>query len=156
LKYKRLTKEQLEELSNEFAQFLASQQIDKKEWDLIKKDKPEIVEEELDIFSDLVWEDVLKKVNYLEHYSNNQLNLFYCGKSEIERILIKINKKEFDFFDKECFQWFLKNQKDPSISYYKAAKKYNRSRNNEVFKIIEKGAVIAKGDLFKSIQSLVM
>ena len=55
MKYARLTKEQLEELHVEFANFLASQQIDKGEWQQLKIDKPEIAEQEIDIFSDLVW-----------------------------------------------------------------------------------------------------
>jgi hypothetical protein len=36
MKYKRLTKEQFEALHMEFANFLATQSIDKKEWDVIK------------------------------------------------------------------------------------------------------------------------
>ena len=37
MKYTQLTKEQLEELHEEFALFLAAQSIDVKEWDSIKK-----------------------------------------------------------------------------------------------------------------------
>jgi len=155
LKYTRLIKEQLEELSKEFAQFLASQQIDKKEWDLIKANKPHVVEEELDIFSDLVWEDVLTKVNYLEYFFKNQFNLFLCGKSKIERIVIKVERPDFNFLDKDCYRWFLNHQKDQSISFYKASKKYSKPRNTEVFELIEKGAVITKGKAFKSIQSII-
>lgn len=50
MKYARLTKEQLEELHVEFANFLASQQIDKEEWDLLKQNKPDVAEQEIDIF----------------------------------------------------------------------------------------------------------
>jgi hypothetical protein len=50
MKYSRLTKEQFEELHPEFTKFLASQQIDKKEWDKIKTEKPEVAEQELDVF----------------------------------------------------------------------------------------------------------
>ena len=39
MKYIQLTKEQLLELHQEFSTFLASQQIDAKEWNTIKKDK---------------------------------------------------------------------------------------------------------------------
>jgi len=150
-----LTKEQLEELYNELAQFLASQQIDKNEWDFIKVNKPHVVEEELDIFSDLVWEDVLTKVNYLEHFSKNQFNLFLCGKSKIERIVIKVEKPDFNFLDKDCYQWFLNHQKDQCISFYKASKKYSKPRNIEVFELIEKGAAITKGKVFMSIKSII-
>jgi len=50
MKYARLTKEQFEELHPEFINFLASQSIDKAEWDLIKVNKPQVAEQELDVF----------------------------------------------------------------------------------------------------------
>ncbi len=64
MKYKRLTKEQFEELHQEFATFLATQSIDKKEWDEIKVNTPEVAEQELDVFSDLIWENVLTNAHY--------------------------------------------------------------------------------------------
>ena len=71
MKYTRLTKEQLEELNQEFINFLATQSITAEEWKEIKEQKPEVAEEELDIFSDLVWEGVLSKVEYLENIAHN-------------------------------------------------------------------------------------
>ena len=59
MKYTRLTKEQFEELNQEFINFLATQSITAEEWKEIKEQKPEVAEEELDVFSDLVWEGVL-------------------------------------------------------------------------------------------------
>ena len=67
MKYTRLTKEQFEELNQEFINFLATQSITADEWKDIKEQKPEVAEEELDVFSDLVWEGVLSKVAYLEN-----------------------------------------------------------------------------------------
>jgi hypothetical protein len=83
MKYTRLTKEQLEELHKEFINFLASQSITASEWETIKRDKPEVAEDELDVFSDLIWEGVLEKVNYLEHFSVNQMYLFHITQVEI-------------------------------------------------------------------------
>ena len=57
MKYIRLTKEQFEELHPEFINFLATQSIDKVEWDQLKTEKPEVAEQELDVFSDLICED---------------------------------------------------------------------------------------------------
>ncbi|MCB0467853.1 MAG: hypothetical protein KDC64_06540, partial [Aequorivita sp.] len=67
MKYARLTKEQFEELHQEFINFLATQSITADEWKKLKIEKPEVAEQELDIFSDLIWEGVLNKVKYLEH-----------------------------------------------------------------------------------------
>lgn len=61
MKYTRLSKEQIEELHQEFINFLATQSITAEEWKDIKTNKPEVAEQELDVFSDLVWEGVLTK-----------------------------------------------------------------------------------------------
>jgi hypothetical protein len=73
MKYTRLTKEQFEELTQEFSTFLATQTIDKAEWDTIKAEKPEVAEQELDVFSDLVRKR-LTRAEYLEHFQKPYLS----------------------------------------------------------------------------------
>lgn len=97
MKYKQLSKEQFEALHDEFARFLATQQIDAKEWSSIKNENSDMVEEELNLFSDMVWEDVLNKTRYLEHFSKNVINLFKCRDKEMERIVVKVKKKNLIF-----------------------------------------------------------
>ena len=75
MKYSRLSKEQFEELHVEFTNFLASQQIDKEEWDRLKQENSKIVDQELDVFSDLVWEGVLQAAQYIEHFSKNHISM---------------------------------------------------------------------------------
>ena len=65
MKYSRLTKEQFEALGEEFALFLSSNSIDIKQWDKIKTNSAESVEHILDMFSDLVWDDILDKVKFI-------------------------------------------------------------------------------------------
>ena len=84
MKYARLTKEQLEEMHEEFANFLATQSIDAKEWSTIKESTPEVAEQEIDVFSDLVWEGVLNKVKFLEHFSANQIHLFQLEEDKMQ------------------------------------------------------------------------
>lgn len=155
MKYRQLTKEQFEELHEEFAKFLATQQIDAAEWIEIKKSKPEVAEEEMNLFSDLVWEGVLKKVNYLEHFSSDNLNLFRCNGEHIERIVVTVTKADFDFLKDADYKWFVENSKDDSIEYFKGQKPYLKERNTEIFDLIEKGSVISKGDLFEGILKLI-
>ena len=155
MKYRQLTKEQFLELHKEFSEFLATQQIDIKEWETIKNEKPAMAEEELNIFSDVVWEDVLTKTKYLEHISKNDINLFKCSSKEIIRIYIKLNDTSKSFLDKNDFNWFLKNPVNENIDYFKASKKYSQERNLELFKLIEMGSVISKGDLFNAIIQLI-
>ncbi|MEN8124501.1 MAG: DUF6495 family protein [Bacteroidota bacterium] len=155
MKYKQFTKEQLEGLHEEFAVFLASQQIEKKEWEDIKKNKPEVAEEELNIFSDLVWGKVLDNTNYIEHFSDTSLNLFKCGDYQMQRIVVKVNKEGVDLLKQEGFNWFLDHSNDETIEYLKGQKKYDKERNIEIFDLIQKGGIISKGELFEGILKII-
>src|SRR6478752_9090814 len=105
MKYTRLTKEQFEELHPEFVNFLATQSIDKGEWDKIKSEKPEVAEQELDVFSDLIWEGVLSRAEFLEHFSKNHIFLFQCFETHVQSIVLKSLVPETDFLTQEGLQW---------------------------------------------------
>ena len=89
MEYTRLTKEQFKALHKEFSIFLAAQSIDKEKWNLIKAENPDLTNQKLDEFSDIVWMDVLDKIKYLEHRNNQLLFLFKCWDQKIDLILIK-------------------------------------------------------------------
>ena len=148
MKYTRLTKEQLEELQQEFINFLATQSITAAEWEEIKKLKPEVAEEELDVFSDLIWEGVLDKVTHLEHFSPNQMFLFHITQVEIHLIGIKIDNEAIDISTRQGYQWLQKNLMDDAVNLYTSTKALTADRNKDIFALIQQGAVITKGDLF--------
>lgn len=155
MKYEKLTKEQFEELHEEFAVFLAAQSIDVKEWTRIKEEKPELAEKELEVFSDFVWEKVLAKANYVDHFSPGSLNLFKCGEDAIHRIVVKVNKEGVDLLKETDFNWFLDNSRDPRIEYLKGQKAYTKERNEEVFDLIRQGGVVSDGELYEAIFKLI-
>ncbi|MBL4605532.1 MAG: hypothetical protein JKY02_07710 [Flavobacteriaceae bacterium] len=148
MKYRQLTKEQFESLHEDFAKFLATQKIDEKEWKKLKSKNGALVEEELNLFSDLVWEDVLSKVGYIEHFSTTSVNLFKCDEEEILRIVVKVDK-EIDLFSEEGYTWLLQNPNDDAIDYLTGNKPYGADRNLELFGLIEKGGNISNGELFE-------
>ena len=154
MKYSRLTKEQFEELHQEFIHFLASQSITAEEWDTIKQDKPEVAEEELDIFSDLVWEGVLGKVDYLEHISPQRMLLFHLSEKNMHVIAINM-KNDVDLTTSEGFQWLRENLMDDAVEFLQANKTYSEDKNLDKFELIKQGAVITKGDLFRFFNDLV-
>ncbi|MGB5693602.1 MAG: DUF6495 family protein [Flavobacteriaceae bacterium] len=149
MKYIRLTEEQLVELQQEFVNFLATQSITAEEWDNLKTEKPELAEEEIDIFSDLIWEGVLTKVEYLENISAQHMHLFRCDKKEMQLISVKVLNPDIDLNTKEGFGWFKKNWQSDFIEYLTAAKAYSEDKNVDKFELIRKGAVITKGELYQ-------
>lgn len=153
MKYRQLTKEQFESLNEEFAHFLATQSIDAKEWNEIKKGKPNLAIEEMNMFSDIVWEDVLSKTQYLEHFSETTANFFKCDENEIHRIVIKVNW-DINLLKQEGFEWLMKNPIDNSVDIFKGSKKYKIERNKEIFDLIEKGSSITKGKVYNYFEAL--
>ena len=149
MKYARLTKEQFEELHNEFINFLATQSITATEWETLKNTRPQVVEEELDVFSDLVWEGVLGKVNYLENISRQQMHLFHLADKEMKLISVKILNPDIDLNTSIGFTWFKKNWQSDFVEYLQASKSYTEDKNLDKFKLIQEGAVITKGELYK-------
>ena len=155
MKYAKLTKEQFEELHEDFSVFLAAQSIDVKEWTQIKQDKPELAEKELEVFSDFVWEKVLTNARYIDHFSSDSLNLFKCDEDSLQRILVKVKKEGIDLLEADGFNWFLDNSGDPGIEYLKGQKSYSKDRNEEIFELIKQGGVVSNGELFEGIYRLI-
>lgn len=155
MKYTRLTKEQFEELHQEFINFLATQSITAKEWEEIKQQKPEAAEEELDVFSDLIWEGVLEKVTYLEHFSPNQMYLFHITQEEIDLIAVTVEDKSIDITSREGYQWLQKNIMEDSVNMFTSTKAISAERNKDIFALIQQGAVITKGLLYSYFDNIV-
>lgn len=148
MKYSRLTKEQFEELHPEFVNFLASQQIDKAEWDEIKQHRPAVADQELDVFSDLIWEGVLTKAQYLEHYSSNHIFLFSSDEKSIHTIVVKSLQQDIDFLTKEGLQWLSEAVFTADVEVKHGGKDFGSDRNQELFDIIRQGAILSDGALY--------
>ena len=155
MKYSRLTKEQFEEMHTEFINFLSTQAIDKAEWDKIKVEQPEIAEQELDVFSDLVWEGVLSKTEFLEHFSKNHIFLFQCFDTYVKSIVLKSLVLETNFLTKEGLQWLSDNLFTETIEMKIGKKEFTEDRNQSLFELIQQGAFLSDGQLFKQINTII-
>lgn len=155
MKYSRLTKQQLEELHQEFINFLATQSITGAEWEDIKQNKPGVAEEEIDVFSDLVWEGVLAKVMFVENISAQQMHLFHLTEKEMKLISVKVMNPEIDLTTDVGFAWFRKNWQSDFVEYLSAVKAYKEDKNLDKFELIKKGAVITKGELYQWFEKVI-
>ena len=155
MKYARLTKEQLEELHPEFITFLASQSIDKIEWDDIKKNRPFVAEQEIDVFSDLIWEKALANVTHIDHFSKNYIFLFKCLPNLVYSFVIKTNNPEIDFVSADGIHWLSENLFSDDVEITRGRKDISANRNESLFEIIKQGGIISKGELFTKLDSLI-
>lgn len=155
MKYARLTKEQFEELHQEFINFLATQSITADEWTNLKANKPEVAEMELDVFSDLIWEGVLNKAEYLEHFAPQHMYLFNLGEDKMHAIVVNVKNDAVDITTKEGYNWLRENLMDDRVEFLQADKDYTKDKNLDKFKMIEQGASITKGELYRYLYNLI-
>ncbi len=155
MKYRRLTKEQFEELHQEFINFLATQSITHDEWTNLKANKPELAETELDVFSDLIWEGVLNQAEYLEHFAPQHMYLFRMGEENMHAIVVNVKNEEIDITTQKGYDWLRDNLLDESVEFLQADNPYTDDKNADKFKMIEQGAVITKGELYRYFNKLI-
>ncbi|WP_299254525.1 DUF6495 family protein [uncultured Lacinutrix sp.] len=155
MKYSRLTKEQFEELEQEFINFLATQSITGDEWVNLKANKPELAEMELDIFSDLIWEGVLNQAKYLEHISPSDIHLFALNEDHMHLVGIKVKEEEVDLTTTEGFNWLRANLMHDNVEFVQAKKDYSEEKNLDKFTLIQQGSNITKGELYEYMFKLI-
>ena len=120
----------------------------------MKEKSPDKAEQIICLFSDVVYEQVLRSARYLKLVTKNKVFCFHCQKSKM--VLMGLDAKDakgFDFSKVQYFEEILKNI-PPSLSVIHSDKKYNQPREKEIFSMLEKGAEISDGSLFKAISLL--
>lgn len=154
MKYKRLESAELKELEKEFIHFLSSAQITGSDWEKMKVNELEKVEELIDVFSDLVYEKVMSKIDYLEYRDNKSLNLFHFTNDKIVLVGLRVkDNNSLDFMKENVFEaWNQSNMN--SVNLVKTEKGYSKGRGLEVFELLQAGCFITDSKLFNLLKAL--
>lgn len=157
MKYRRLRPEELAELESEFIQFLAANTITGEEWEKIKKETPDKAERLIELFSDIVFEKTLSNIQYLEHKSPRDIKTFHCLPDKIVLNGLRIKgDSALDFTQQTDPHQMLQllQLSGAGLQLYTAEKKYQDSREQELFRLMESGALISRdGALFKTLEA---
>lgn len=156
MKYQRLSKEELENLKDDFIRFLASQGIDAEAWTDLKQNKTQQAEGIIDVYSDLVYEQALSKCVYLEHLSAKEFKAIHFTDTHAHVIGLKVaadadinlNTPQFQ----DTVQAGLKNNQ---ISIFTATKAHDQLREQEMFSWLKKGAYMANDLWYTQMKQLV-
>lgn len=153
MKYHRLSQDQLNSVYKQFVFFLSSKGIDKKLWDIIKKEESRKTGLLLDEFSEMVWDKIMNECSFFNYSDKDQLFLFNSKKKSISVIVVKCLNNEINIQTNKDWNWILKNIKDKDISIYQSSRKYPEQRNTYIYKYLKKGAIISDGKKFKSLET---
>jgi hypothetical protein len=156
LKYRRLTTTELEPLAEDFAIFLASNSIDKKDWDALKSKQPEKAEEILDVFSDLVFEKALSSAKYLERISEREITVynFYPNQAHMLHVALS-GKSNASFLTNDLARVLADALKNGELEITQGTKRYQKDKQPEMFAILQTGAVLSDGDLYQKLLALI-
>lgn len=148
LKYKALNLEELESLEKEFVDFLVLNGIMHDDWIKMKDEDPSAAQKMTELFSDVVWESILRKAKHLDFRSPHSIKCFQCLDQKI--ILVGMDSQNTDM---STNQFALMHSKDypDDIEIYTTEKAYAKTRELEIFDMLNWGCEISDGSLFKQL-----
>lgn len=157
MKYRRLTTEELKDLEKPFTKYLATNGIPADDWVKIKANDTAKQEELIEYFSDLIFEQSLEKIEYLEFRSAREIQVFNCQTDKIVLMALQMEgNSPIDFRKENPSKENLDkiHEAGASLNVYSAEKKYAKERKQELFEMMEKGCLISNKSMFDALQQL--
>lgn len=144
MRYHRLGKEELEELQQEMIHFLAAQSITAHEWESIKGNEPERMNELIDQFSDMVIHRALTNIKALRIVSQHELYLFLFEEQNARVMHFSLPPESaYAFTDSGTIEALSSGKitlKDIHATCYKGEKTLG-DREAEMYALVVQGAV---------------
>ncbi len=150
-KYRLLNREELDEMQKEFIDFLVLNGIVADDWEKMKMETPEKANEIVGLFSDVVFESIMRKTAYLEYRSPHDFKVFHCLEQSIVLVGMKADGiGQVDFTDPKFIAQAMENPPE-GLKLYTTEKKYLKTRELEIFDLVQSGCTIADGKIFKAL-----
>lgn len=144
MKYRKLSKEELQELKTEFIQFLVANGLDAAEWKRLNDEDLDAANEMVDLFSDVVFDKALNNMKFLKHVSKHHIKYFYCLENKVMLLSIKAHDNSpLDFTQAEVLSKLASGDEvfeKGEITYSTSEKEYVKERNIEVFELMNQGS----------------
>jgi len=150
-KFRTLNKVELEGLEKEFVQFLVVNGISAEDWIKIKTQEVSKADILVDSFSDIVFEKILKDIKYLEIYETKYVRSFYFGEEEVSMITMESQHEVANFKDSNFIVQSMNNPPE-DLLIYGSEKPYSKTREEELFQMIESGCLVSNGKLHQSLE----
>ena len=151
MKYRTLELIELEELKKEFIDFLVLNGIPADEWERIKKEDKQSATATIDLFSDVVFESIMRKTKFLEFRDSKHLHVFQCLQDQLILVAMEVDKEEeVDFLNPDFLSSAMLTP-PKGVKVFTTTKNYSETRELELFKMIQKGCIITDDRLFKAL-----
>ncbi|MDA9263276.1 DUF6495 family protein [Saprospiraceae bacterium] len=147
-KYKPLNIEELQSLEKEFVEFLVINGMMQDDWIKMKDEDPIGAQKMTELFSDVVWESILRNTKYIDFRSAHSIKCFQCLDDKI--ILVGLDSSETDM-STSVFAALQTQDFPDDVAAFTTEKKYNKVRELEIFEMLDWGCEISEGQLFREL-----
>jgi hypothetical protein len=153
-KYRALYKEELLALEKEFVEYLVLNSITSDEWVKIKDTDPSKATKIIELFSDVVFEKILRSVRFLDYYSKSSIKTFKCEADKISLIGMDTEDQNYDFSTPEGVA-YARDYPPKDLSVYTKSKSYSSIREMEIFGMMADGCQVSKGEIYLSLEKAI-
>lgn len=140
MKYRLLTKEEMEIFDEDFKYFLIANGVSNEEWLEMNKLDLDKATRLVELFSDTILQKVYEKVKYVEFRSQNSCMVFKLNTDNIELISLNTKSEKVSMNTPESIHETLTQFPD-ELTIFKTEKKYSKNREEEVHEMISQGCV---------------
>ena len=155
MKYRILTKQEMEIFDEDFKHFLITNGVKNEEWLAMNQSDIEKATTLVELFSDTVLHKVYEKIEFIEFRSPDACMIFRCLPERME--LISLNKKQgiSDLSSPETIHEALSKSPE-DLSIFKSEKEYSISREEEMHELFEKGCFVSSHEFWNALRVLVL
>lgn len=146
-KYRLLNQEELQNFEDEFVKYLVVNGIAADDWTQMLKERPDDAQKIVDLFSDVVFEKIMREVKFLVIYRKSYIQSIQCLEDKMIMVALSTKNEEVDMTKTN---WSTLATLD-GFEIHKAEKPYSKVREEELFDLTELGYSLSDGKIFKAL-----
>ena len=151
-KYRTLNRDELNILEQDFVQFLVTNGITANDWELLKIEEPEKAEQMVGLFSDIVFEKALSKINYLTKTETTAIICIQFSNDGFKmRGLLADADSGIDFTKKEAIKNAIVNP-PKCLKVVADEKPFEKDKHQDIFAFMQQGFDIDNGKFFHALE----
>ncbi len=158
-KFRRLTLAELTDVRDQFVKWLALNGISADHWQKIKAEEPQRMDALILQFSQVVFAGVIDQIEYLVHRKPHDLRTYKTDQEKIfmQGVLLDgettVDLTDNSLTPQQMFER-LKSEGVPAKLYSAERAYLPIGRDQDIFRILEEGALIDGGELFRTLEQV--
>lgn len=155
MKYRMLNAEEREIFDEDFKAFLITNGVHAEEWAKMNQEEPEKATKLVALFSDIVFDKVYQKIEFIEFRAPDSCLVFHCQPDQLSVIsILPAVKNDVDLSTPESIHDALVHHSE-KLTVFQSTKRYSTLRELEIHQMIEQGCVNSSRAFWDALQQVI-